>query len=314
MLFAGEILLRATLLLLISKIALFLPSLILEGFPMHNMQMSRDKPGKIKPMKSTSIDKAITVLTSFLPYNKEVGTIEVSQKFGLHKATASRILQTLARHGLLNRNMETKKFMLGPLISQLSHAMNRSLKTDLVLIAKPFIDSLRAELKETVTLEVLSGNSIYMAYIAEGPQLLALAGNIGERVPAHAAAGAKAIVAFSSPPDMRRALLGAGQERFTKNTITDPDAFAREVGKIRKEGIAFDLEEVNEGTCAIGAPVFNHDGEPIAAVVVAAPSQRIARKSDSRMCKALRESAKKISACLHYPDVLHERELRIGKG
>jgi IclR family transcriptional regulator, KDG regulon repressor len=299
--------------LLFSKIATFLPSLTLEGFPMQSLQSSHDKPAAMKHKKNTSIDKAITVLTCFLPYNKEMGTVEISQKFGLHKATASRILQTLAKHGLLNQNMETKKFMLGPLISQLSHAMNRSLKTDLVLIAKPFIDALRAELKETVTLEVLSGKSIYMAYIAEGPQLLALAGNVGERVPSHAAAGAKAIVAFS-PLDMRRELLGPGQERFTKNTITDPETFGNEVDKIRREGIAFDLEEVNEGTCAIGAPVFNHDGRPMAAVVVAAPSQRIARRSDSPMCKALRETAKKISACLHYPEVLHEKELGIHQG
>jgi DNA-binding IclR family transcriptional regulator len=87
----------------------------------------------------------------------------------------------------LSHHTETKKFVLGPLISQLSHAMNCSLKTDLVLMAKPCIDAPRAELKETVTLEVLSGKSIYMVYIAEGPQLLALAlalaGNIGERVP-----------------------------------------------------------------------------------------------------------------------------------
>jgi IclR family KDG regulon transcriptional repressor len=253
----------------------------------------------VKQGRSTSIDKALWVLGCFLPYNKEMGTVEVSQKLGLHKATASRILQTLAKHGLLSQHTETKKFVLGPMISQLSHAMNRSLKTDLVLMAKPCIDALRAELKETVTLEVLSGKTIYMAYIAEGPQLLALAGNIGERVPPHAAAGAKAIVAFSSP-DMRGALLNGGLERFTKNTITDPDAFARELDKIEREGIAFDLEEVNEGTCAIGAPVFNHEGEPVAAVVVAAPSQRIVRRSNSRMCRALRETAEKISACLHY--------------
>jgi DNA-binding IclR family transcriptional regulator len=253
----------------------------------------------MKHMRATSIDKALRVLTCFLPYNKEMGTVEISQKLGLHKATASRILQTLARHGLLTRHTDTKKFVLGPLISQLSHAMNRSLKTDLVLMAKPNIDALRAELKETVTLEVLSGKSIYMAYIAEGPQLLALAGNIGERVPPHAAAGAKAIVAFSSP-DMRRALLAGGLERFTKNTITHPDAFAREVDKIEREGIAFDLEEVNEGTCAIGAPVFNHDGEPVAAVIVAAPCQRIVRRGNSRMCNALRETAENISARLHY--------------
>lgn len=257
----------------------------------------------MKQPKANAIDKALIILACFLPYNKEMGTVEISQRLGLHKATASRILQTLTKHGFLSQNKETKKFTLGYTVVQLARAIGQSVKADLIPIAKPFIDALRVDLKETVTLEVRSGGSIIMAYIAEGPQLLALAGSIGERVPAHAAAGAKAIVAFSSP-DRRRALLGPVLERFTKNTITDPDAFGREVEKIKKEGIAFDLEEVNEGTCAIGAPVFNHEVEPVGAVVVAAPCQRMARRGNSRMAKALKETARKLSTCLYHPEPL----------
>jgi DNA-binding IclR family transcriptional regulator len=257
----------------------------------------------MKHEKANAIDKALIILACFLPYNKEMGTVEISQRLGLHKATASRILQTLVRHGFLIQNKETKKFALGYTVVQLARAIGQSVKADLIPIAKPFIDGLREELKETVTLEVRSGGSIFMAYIAEGPQLLALAGNVGERVPAHAAAGAKAIVAFSSP-EMRSALLGQKLERFTKNTITDPGAFDREVEKIKREGIAFDQEEVVQGTCAIGAPVFNHGVEPVAAVVVAAPCQRMARSSNSNMARALKETARKISACLYHPEPL----------
>ena len=255
----------------------------------------------MKHPKANAIDKALIILACFLPYNKEMGTVEISQRLGLHKATASRILLTLVRHGFLIQNQETRKFTLGYTVAQLARAIGHFVKADLIPIAKPFVDALREELKETVTLEVCSGGSIFMAYIAEGPQLLALAGNIGERVPAHAAAGAKAIVAFSSH-DMRQALLGPNLERLTKKTITNPAAFAREIAKIKKEGIAFDLEEVNEGTCAIGAPVFNHELEPVGAVVVAAPCQRMARRSNSRMARALKETARKISSSLYHPE------------
>jgi IclR family acetate operon transcriptional repressor len=255
----------------------------------------------MKQIKANSIDKALIILDCFLPYNKEMGTVEISQKLGFHKATVSRILGILTKHGLLSQSKETKKFVLGYTVVQLARAVNQSVKADLIPIAKPFIDTLRVELKETVTLEVLSGKSIFMAYIAEGPQLLPLAGSIGDRVPAHAAAGAKAILAFSSP-EVRRAILGAELDCLTRNTITAPDAFGREIEKIRADGVAFDLEEVNEGTCAIGAPVFNQDQEPVAAVVVAAPSQRIERRRNSRMANALKETARKISHCLHCPE------------
>jgi len=265
----------------------------------------------MKQQKINSIDKALTILACFLPYNKEMGTVEISQRLGFHKATVSRILQILTRRGFLSQNSETKKFVLGNTVVQLGRAVNQSVKADLIPIAKPFIDALREELKETVTLEVRSGNSIIMGYIAGGPQLLALAGNIGERVPAHAAAGAKAILAFSTP-EVRAVLLSEGLQRFTRNTITEPGAFTQEIERIRKAGIAFDHEEVNEGTTALGAPVFNHEGEPVAAVIVAAPSRRIKRNGNSRMAKALMNTAKRISSCLHYSEEAPGMETRQG--
>lgn len=256
--------------------------------------------------KVNSIDKALTILRAFAPYNQEMGTSEISQKLGFHKATVSRILLTLTRQGFLRQSARTKKFVLGPSVIDLARAVSQSLKTNLVQIAKPFIDELRDALKETIILEVLSGESTFMAYIAEGPRLVRLAGSIGDRVPIHASAGAKAVVAFLTP-ETRALLLKAKLHRFTKNTITDRRVLERQLAGIRKQGIAFDQEEIDEGTGAVAAPIFSHEGAPVAAVVVAGPSQRITRSSDGAMISALKEVAAKISAEL-YSDVVHAGE------
>lgn len=249
--------------------------------------------------KTTAIDKALLILNRFAPYNQELGTSEISQQLGLHKATVSRILITLARHGYLYQNPQTKKYVLGPAVTDLTRAVNQSLKNNLVQIAQPFIDDLRDSLKETVILEVLSGEHTFMAYIAEGPQLVRLAGNIGDRVPNHAAAGSKAIFAFS-PPEIRRRLYNGDLERYTDNTITDPLKLHQQFKEIRIMGVSFDQEEIDEGTNAIGAPVFNHEGVPVASVVVAGPPQRINLEGQADMVSALRETAAMISARLHY--------------
>jgi len=128
--------------------------------------------------KINSIDKALMILTSFVPYNQEMGTMEISQKLGFHKATASRILQNLVKRRFLIQNPQTKKFILGPSVIDLARSVNLSLKTNLVHIAKPFVDDLRDRLKETVIFEVLSGETTFMAYIAEGPRLVRLAGPV----------------------------------------------------------------------------------------------------------------------------------------
>jgi len=156
--------------------------------------------------KFNSIEKALTILSSFSPYNQEMGTMEISQKLGFHKATVSRILLNLARHGFLQQNPRTKKFMLGPSIFQLARAINQSLHNNLVHMAKPYVDDLRDKLKETVVLEVLSGKNTIIVYLAEGPQLVRLAGTVGDILPLHVAAGAKAILAFLSE-EKRESLL-----------------------------------------------------------------------------------------------------------
>jgi len=249
--------------------------------------------------KVSAIDKALMILSSFTPYNEEMGTLEISQKLEFHKATVSRILQNLTKRGFLIQNSQTKKFVLGPAVMDLARAVNQSLRTNVVPIAKPFIDRLRDSLKETVILEILSGETTYMAYIAEGPRLVRLAGSMGDRVPIHASAGAKALLAFS-PPDIKNRLLDIKLHRFTDFTITNKRELEKQLKKIRKDEIAFDKEEIDEGTSALGAPILNHDGIPLGAVVVAGPTQRISPKINSRMAKELKASAARISTQLHY--------------
>jgi hypothetical protein len=105
---------------------------------------------KQKPAKATSIEKTLAILLSFSPYNQEIGTVEISQKFGFHKATVSRILLTSTRSAFLEKNPPTKKFRLGPSIRSLASAATRSVKTNMVRIAKPYTDDLKDILRETI--------------------------------------------------------------------------------------------------------------------------------------------------------------------
>lgn len=250
--------------------------------------------------KPNSIEKALEVLLAFTPYNQEMGTGEISEKLGLHKATASRILNTLEQKGFLQRNPETRKFSLGPAVAYVGRAYSNGLGANLVHLAKPFLDALRNRLGETVVLEVLTGAGTVMAYVAEGPQRVRIAGTVGDRLPVHAAAGSKAVLAFS-PPELVEKLLEGGMERFTANTITEKAVFLKQLDQVRQRGYSVDREEIDVGINAVGAPVFDHAGEAVAAVVVAGPAQRITGKRDSRVVVGVKETAEEISRRLGYP-------------
>ena len=88
--------------------------------------------------KINSIEKALRILTAFMPSNEAMGTIEISQKLGFHKATVSRILLILTQFGFLQRDKQTKKFRLGHAVINLGLAVTQSINNNLVQIAKPY--------------------------------------------------------------------------------------------------------------------------------------------------------------------------------
>jgi IclR family KDG regulon transcriptional repressor len=249
--------------------------------------------------KTNSIQKALAILASFAPYNQEMGTVEISQKLGFHKATVSRILLTLTKCAFLEQDPQTKKFKLGASIMTLGLAINHSLKTNMVQMARPHIDELRDTLKETIVLEVLSGKSTFIAYVAEGPQRVRIAGTVGDRLPIHCAAGAKAILAFSER-EVKNKLINKTMPRLTPNTITHPKELRRQLEVFRRQGFSFENEEIDIGMSAVGAPIFDHEKRPVAAVVVAGPSQRVTWASDLPIVSPLKQTAAKIAAQLYY--------------
>jgi DNA-binding IclR family transcriptional regulator len=254
-----------------------------------------------------TVEKALDMLLVFSPHNQEMGTLEISKKMGLHKSTVSRILHVLARKGFLKQNPGTKKFQLGPSAMTLGVTIKKSLETNLVTISKPFMEELRDTLHETVALEVFSGTNTVLAHLSEGPHRTNLAGNIGDILSVHAAAGAKAILAFSSRRTSDRILNGT-LPHLTPNTITDPALLKKQFHEIRKGGIAFDNEEHDLGTNAMAVPIFDYERKPVAALVIAGPAQRILLDADSIMALRLKETALKISKQLYFKPIQPEGE------
>ncbi len=268
---------------------------------MHIMQNNCGMCNIMAPKKNThqTVEKALDILLTFLPHNPEIGTVELSHKTGFHKSTVSRLLHVLYKKGFLHQNPHTKKFQLGSSSLSLGLAVKKSLESNLVLIAKPYIDALCRSINETISLEIFSGTNTILAYLAKGPDRINLAGNIGDILSIHAAAGAKAILAFSSNEDQAE-LLKNPFPSLTPNTITDPDTLQRQFQEVVRTGFSFDNEEHDIGTNGMGVPIFNNTGKPIAALVVVGPYQRIKPDYDGPLARALKETADTISRQFYY--------------
>ena len=251
------------------------------------------------PRKISAIEKALSVLVALSGGTYEMGTVEISKTLGFHTATVSRILKILTQAGFLRQNEMTHKFRLGPAILAMAQTAMESLDESLVRVAIPHLLDLCEKVRETVVLEVISGKRVRIAYVAQSKQTLSIRAIIGGKLPAHAAAGAKAIIAFSGPETIDM-FLNKRMHRFTQRTITDPDKLRSELNRVKKTGIAYTREEIDEGVNAIGAPILDFSGKPVAAAVVVGPSARVKCSIHSPAVKELQETTANIAAELFH--------------
>ena len=238
-----------------------------------------------------SVDRALELL-EVLAQKGEAGVTELAQAIDVHKSTASRLIQALDKRGLVQQIGERGRYRLGLGILKLAGAA--SAKNDAISLAKPIAQELATKVGETVNLAVLTGNEVLYVDQVAGPSALSMRAWVGQRVPAHCTATGKILTAWLSEKDRKNAL-PKYLTKFTENTITSFQDLESELQKVRKNGFAVALEEMESGLIAIAAPVRNSQNEVIAALVVSGPAFRITKNRIQEISKAVITAADKIS-------------------
>jgi DNA-binding IclR family transcriptional regulator len=244
-----------------------------------------------------SVQRAATLLKAFESGPPELGVSELSRKAGLHKSTASRLLATLEREGLLERVPGTEKYRLGFLLVRLAGQVAHF--SDVRQAARPELIALAEHSRETVHLAVIDGAEVINVDQVAGPHIVGLSNWVGRKTPLHCAANGKALLAFQPQPAIERVLAGP-LPRFTDRTITDPTRLRAELDEVRRRGYAVALGEIEEGLNAVAAPVRDAGGQVVAAVSVSGPAYRVLAKQVAELGALTVQAADKISARLGY--------------
>lgn len=247
--------------------------------------------------KLSAIEKTLEILVTFADNDRELGTVEVSELTGLHKATASRILSTLLDYGLVSQNDETKKYNLGPLAYRLGTSQASQTIRAFVSLSRAHIDKLRDSVKETISLEVWTENKTVACYLAESRNALRVAMAPADVLPLHAPAGAKAILSFVSNDHLER-LLPEEFPSYTDNTITKKSDLLLRLGEFNKQGYSIDDEELHPGIYAIGVPIFDSLSKPVAAISAVVPATRITVQREAEIVTQLKRTSRVISKAI----------------
>jgi DNA-binding IclR family transcriptional regulator len=242
-----------------------------------------------------SVDRAAALLLALGESQGEAGVTELARRLGLHKSTASRLLATLQRRGLVEQDAETGKYRLGLVVIRLAERAERTL--DLRSLALPELERLARLTHETAGLGVLDGDQVMFVAQADGPNLIAVGDWTGRASTLHANASGKVLLASLAEREVLR-IVRRGLTRYTDRTITDLEPLLEDLARVRRRGYATALSELENGLTAVAAPVHDARGAVIAAVEVWGPAFRLTPRRLPELAAQARETAAAITGRL----------------
>jgi IclR family transcriptional regulator, acetate operon repressor len=215
-----------------------------------------------------AIDRAARLLVAVLQSEGPVSLSDLAADNGLPKSTASRLASALERHGLLQQDGVRGRLAPGPALLRFAH--RGAVEGNLVELSREALRELADASGETVNLAVPSPGGVEHLAQADGQHFLGTGQWLDRRVDFHCTAGGKVFLAFGAA-----AIPLDGLEALTPATITGHDELEAELARIRRQGYATAIDELEPGLTAIAAPVRGHAGEVIAAISVSGPTLRL---------------------------------------
>jgi DNA-binding IclR family transcriptional regulator len=244
-----------------------------------------------------AVVRAMTLLKSFDDEHRVWGLSELARETGLNKTTAFRLLSALEREGLVGRAADGERYVLGPEIVVLGGRALRA--NNLRAVVRPELERLAAETGETASLEILAGREMLVIDEIVGGHLMSGVPDLGSRWPLHASSTGLVILAYL-PETTARELLPAALRPVTAQTITSRSELWPELAAVRQRGYSVGDETLEVGLVAIAAPIFNHDGQVVAALSIAGPKLRVTADCTPQIGEQVRATGRRISARLGY--------------
>lgn len=237
-----------------------------------------------------SVDRALTIL-ELLARVGEAGVTEVAAELDVHKSTAFRLVATLEAHRLVEQTEDRGKYRLGVGVLRLAGATTARL--DVVQEARSVCRQLAAATGETVNIAVLSESSaLYLDQVA-GSSALQSHNWVGQHIPLHATSNGKVLLSGLDQAALDD-LLGK-LSAFTPLTITKKGELRRELDRVREQGYALAVDELEVGLTAAAAPIRNAHGDVVASMSVSGPTFRLSADRIGTVVGQLVEAATEVS-------------------
>ncbi|MDP9981008.1 DNA-binding IclR family transcriptional regulator [Pseudarthrobacter oxydans] len=256
---------------------------------------SADTPTNGDTKGTSVIVNAIAVLRTFTADEPLLGVTEIANRVGLHKSTVSRILATFEQEHLVERDPETRRFRLGlgliavagPLLAELEERR----------VAYPVLRELTEQTGETSALMVWNGSeSMCVEQIASHHQIKHTT-PLGARYQDAMSASVQVFLS-AEPAERVRALLRSGAITYPGLDDASLDGYQTKLSDVVRRGWAINYGESSIDEVGVAAPVFDHRGDIVAAVLIPAPRFRVSRERLQNLGEACAAAAGRVTTRL----------------
>jgi len=259
------------------------------------MALKPEKPPRAPAYEAPAVQKAFELLAMVADSAEGLGVSELSTALGYSKGTIHGIVQALLKVGVLDQSPQRKKLFLGPAIVELAFKSRSYRRT--IQQAQPLLDQLRDRVGQTVFLGMLSRSRVMIIAAAEASNPLKISSPPGTSLPVLAGALGKMFLSQFDDKKALQLISRCGLTRYTQKSITDGQAYLKELARVRREGYAVDDEEYLPGVRAVALSLGNHRGLSLALWAVGFAGS-MDRQAMPGIVREVLETAEKLKASL----------------
>jgi len=243
-----------------------------------------------------SVERAFAVL-------REIGTARttgvtaaaIAAELRLNRTTVHRLLKCMLAEGAVRNVGARARYVLGPLAYELGLAAREQL--DLHGLFAPALSTMAEKTGDTCFLMMRSGNEAVCIDRKLGAYpIKTLVVDVGTRRPLGVGAGSLAILSALPEDDMRR-IVRDTTDRLPAYGIT-AGAVTKSVRIAQKTGYVSSIVHGVDGVIAVGVPILEPSGNPVAALSIAAIAKRMGKTRQAELVALLRGETARLQKLL----------------
>jgi len=249
---------------------------------------------------STSLLKAVLVMQCFSYDEPELGIADIVRKVEMPRTTVHRILSTLLKTRLLERESNSGMYRIGPALYMMGSLYLGT--TDILTAAEPVTKLLNELTGEYVKLSVFDRGNIVVIKKEEARHGFRYHHTVGTILPAYASAMGKAFLSELSEMELDNLYPNEDLKLLTSKTIATKTQLKKELEQIRTTGVSYDFEGNTEGLVGIASIIRGASGKAVSAMCTGISTYDMDEKRLQRLSELVKLGARLISYRLGYQD------------